>query len=147
MVATIIIPLSTTVFFNKEILSELNKIPKIFLSIGWLFLIVSLVLGLVQFIMNYGFFKSSRKILEKLSTDIKDMKKDMERSREGLEKWQATEGNAFLIFKRPEADMGLVVQSIDSIINRASQLEDLAVNSTEYQVGIDDATNISIDNI
>ena len=73
-----------------------------------------------------------------IASNIQDMKADMGKAKAGLEKWKATQGNAFLIFKRPEADMDLVMQSVNTIITRATQLEGLAMNSTEYQVGIDD---------
>lgn len=74
LVSTIIIPLLTSVFFSNEIFEKIHIVPKLFLLSGWFFQIVSLVLGLCQFITNYGFFKSGRKILEGLLLKIDDIK-------------------------------------------------------------------------
>lgn len=73
LVSTIIIPLLTSVFFGNEIFEKIKIVPKLFLLSGWFFQIISLILGLCQFIANYGFFKSSRKILEELLLKIDSM--------------------------------------------------------------------------
>ena len=107
----------------------------------WLVLVLAILGSIFLGLMNHYFIAKDVDdwlYRAQISSNVVDMKKDVELAKEGLGKWQATEGNAYLIFKRPEADMALVMQSVDTIIMRAGQLEGLAVNSTEYQVGIDD---------
>ena len=111
---------------------------------GWVLLLAiigSVFIGL----MNHYFI--SREIGDwqyraQISSNVVDMKSDMEKVKAGLEKWQMTEGNAYLIFKRPETDMGLVMQAVNSILFRAGQLESLNITSTEYQVGMDDLRGV-----
>jgi len=108
-------------------------------------LILAILVSIYLSLMNHYFIArdvDDWQYRAQISSNVEDMKKDMELVKDGLIKWQATEGNAYLVFKRPEAEMTLVMQAIDSILNRANQLEGLEISSTEYQVGMDDLRGV-----
>lgn len=73
LIATIIIPLSSVLFINKDVF--LNKeIAKIFLSSSWIVFFLSIITGLLQLIIDYGFWGSGRKVLHKVYKRMIDKK-------------------------------------------------------------------------
>lgn len=73
LVATIIIPLSSVLFINKDVF--LNKeIAKIFLLSSWILFFLSIFFGLLQLIIDYRFWGSGRKFLHKVYKKMIDKK-------------------------------------------------------------------------
>lgn len=70
LVATIIIPLSSPIFINKEIFQSLNVTEIVILLTSWFSLIISLFLGLIQFVVDYNFLKSGRNKLRKIDENL-----------------------------------------------------------------------------
>jgi len=58
LVATIIIAFSSPLISNRTTLSEMDYIIKLLLLHGWIFLFLSIVSGLVQYYIDYKYFKS-----------------------------------------------------------------------------------------
>ncbi len=70
LVATIIIPLSTPVFFNENIFSTMKLFQKITFSLGWFLMVASLTLGLIFFVIVHNYFRSTRVTMEHLHQDV-----------------------------------------------------------------------------
>ena len=74
LVATIIIPLSTPVFFNKVLFGNMELIQKFSFSLGWLSILASLIFGLIYFVLVHGLLRSGKKILQQLHQGLETMK-------------------------------------------------------------------------
>jgi hypothetical protein len=79
-----------------------------------------------------------------VAANATDMHDYLQKTREGLEKYNMTHGNAALIFKRPDNDMALIYDAVKQLESRVAKQADLLqadpqyVNTTTYQVALDD---------
>jgi hypothetical protein len=74
-----------------------------------------------------------------VAANPQDMEQDLGKCREGMKKWKITEGHdAIWIWQRPDNDMGLIMQSLDTLIIRSRELQKMDVTSTNYSTGLDD---------
>lgn len=73
-----------------------------------------------------------------VAADAQDMAIYLTLLREGMEKYDMTSGQAALIFKTPENDMGLIYRALKRMETRAYILAKLPVTSDAYQQGMDD---------
>ncbi len=70
--------------------------------------------------------------------DANQIASNLKNAKEGMYKWKATDGNAFLLFGTPSTDMGEIMKNLDSYINKAQGLTTLDKTSEEYTNGIED---------
>ena len=79
-----------------------------------------------------------------VAANATEMHDYLQNAREGMEKYGMTQGNAALIFKRPDNDMALIYDAVKQLEDRAGKQADLLradpqyVNTTTYQVALDD---------
>lgn len=60
----------------------------------------------------------------------------------GMEKWQITTGYDAILFKRPDNDMTLVMQALNSTVTRAQDLQKENMSSIAYATNIEDLRGI-----
>lgn len=72
------------------------------------------------------------------SKDTAQIVTNLGKARDGLNKWDATSGNAYILTATPQSDMAEVIKNLDSYIARAESLNKLDKNSKEYQDGLTD---------
>lgn len=72
------------------------------------------------------------------SKDTAQIVVNLGKARDGLTKWEATTGNAYLLGPTPQSDMAEVAKNLDSYIARAEAINKLDKNSKEYQDGLTD---------
>ena len=72
-----------------------------------------------------------------VSSEPNDMHEWMTNSKEGMERWNMTQGYAALIFKTPENDMSLIYRTVSQHVDQAEVLTTMDNSSPEYQTGLD----------
>lgn len=70
LVATILIPLTTPVFFNLDIFGIMELYQKTIFSLGWFFILVSLISGLIFVVVIHGFYSSTADTMQRLRKDL-----------------------------------------------------------------------------
>ena len=73
-----------------------------------------------------------------VAANAEDMLFYMETFKGNMEKHGMTEGHTALIFKTPFNDLSLLYASVNNIIERLEQVQELSKSDTAYQVALDD---------
>jgi len=77
-----------------------------------------------------------------VSSHAVDMQEYLQKTVEGMEERDLTDGHAAFVFRTPDNDMELVMKATHRAIERLEELKVLAVNSVEYQTGLDDVRGV-----
>ena len=67
-----------------------------------------------------------------------DMQDYLLKCKAGMEKWEVTSGHAVFIFETPENDMSLIMEALQSNIDRCDKIKNFSATSIEYQTALDD---------
>ncbi|MCU0652899.1 MAG: hypothetical protein MUD10_01445 [Candidatus Pacebacteria bacterium] len=77
-----------------------------------------------------------------VAANPEDMEQYLRNCEHGMQKWGITHGYDAIFFKRPDNDMSLIMQSLNSSIIRAGELQRLNRTSVEYSSQLDDLRGI-----
>ena len=77
-----------------------------------------------------------------VSGNAQDMNMYLKQAKEGMEKWDYTDGHYALIFKTSWNDASKDYRVVKSTINRTEVLMEMNKSSTAYQAGMDDVRGI-----
>lgn len=72
-----------------------------------------------------------------VSSEPNDMLAYMTYVKEGMERWEMTEGYSALIFQTPDNDMSLIYRAVNQHIGQAAVLTTMDRSTPEYQTGLD----------
>lgn len=90
--SSILIGLTSALIGNEAIRTSINSLEKMLFLMSWLFLIISIFLGIIQFFINYKFLRSWGKVRTKIIRKISnkgykkydDFRKDSIRNQDKL---------------------------------------------------------------
>jgi len=103
-------------------------------------LILSIIFSFVSYYFSNKVYADTTGWVD-ASIDSKDTQKIIEnlgKAKDGMIKWQATSGNAYLLYGDPSSDLTEVNNNLDTYIARAQELQTLDKTSKEYQDGLTD---------
>jgi len=73
-----------------------------------------------------------------VASNPEDMQDYLIKSKNGMDKWDLTDGYAAIIWRTPQNYMPLVVEALDRSIERCEYMKEFTRTSIEYQVALDD---------
>lgn len=72
-----------------------------------------------------------------VSNEPHDMVTYLTNVKQGMEKWNMTEGNAAFFFPSPSSDMTLIYMAVEQDIDQAKILESMDKSSPQYAINLD----------
>lgn len=105
-----------------------------------LFFIGGCVSGIYIPIDNFPMKRDTDHTLDRcqVMANVEDMADCLESVVSAMEEYEITEGSTALIFHTPATDLSLDYQAVQSLLERACAVQDMPVDSVEYQVALDD---------